>query len=169
MKYLLLLAAICFFNVVIAQDKANRPSPPVTVTQTLKNGAIVTINYGQPSVKGRTIGKDLEPMEGKIWRTGANEATTFEVDRDVEIEDQKLPAGKYALFTMKNGEDWTIIFNKTWNQWGAYNYKEADDALRVKVENEDTKEFAEKLSFMIEKDGEVKLMWGNHLVEFEIE
>lgn len=169
MKYVLLIAAFFMVYGAQAQDKANRPSPPATVTQTLKNGAIVTINYSQPSVKGRTIGKDLEPMEGKVWRTGANEATTFEINKDVEVEDKKLPAGKYSLFTIKNGEDWTIIFNKTWNQWGAYSYKESEDVLRVVVEGEDTEEFAEKLTFMIEKDGEVKFMWGNHLVEFEIE
>src|SRR5829696_4677740 len=56
-------------------DKSKRPSPPAVATQKLKSGATVTINYSQPSIKGRTIGVDLEPMAGKVWRTGANEAT----------------------------------------------------------------------------------------------
>ena len=70
-------------------------------------------------------------MDGKVWRTGANEATVFETDKDVTIDGKKLPAGKYGLFTLFNGNDATIIFNKTWKQWGAFDYNEADDALRV--------------------------------------
>jgi hypothetical protein len=60
-----------------AEDKSKRPSPPATVSQKIASGATITINYSQPSIKGRTIGKDVEPMEGKVWRTGANEATTL--------------------------------------------------------------------------------------------
>ena len=75
-------------------DKSQRPSTPALVKEILNNGATVSIDYSQPAVKGRTIGTDLEPMEGKVWRTGANEATIFEADKDVKIEDQPLPAGK---------------------------------------------------------------------------
>src|SRR5215510_14900339 len=126
MKSILLVVAL--FSVVAVnaqggQNKAARPSPPDSLSVTLKNGALLNINYSQPSVKGRTIGKDLEPMEGKVWRTGANEATVFEITKDVKIEGKDLPAGKYGLFTIMNGDTWTIIFNKTWSQWGAFNYK----------------------------------------------
>src|SRR6187431_3048056 len=108
------------------QDKSKRPSPPAVVTQTLPSGAVVSIDYSQPSVKGRTIGKDLEPKEGAVWRTGANEATVFETSKDVKVEGRELPAGKYGLFTIAGKNEWTIIFNKTWKQWGAFEYKEAD-------------------------------------------
>src|ERR1700681_3889140 len=101
------------------EDKSKRPSPPAKVTEKIKSGATISIDYSQPSVKGRTIGKDLEPLPGKVWRTGANEATVFEVNKDVKVEGHALPAGKYGLFTIADGKDWTIIFNKTWNQWGA--------------------------------------------------
>jgi len=170
MKSLLLLIATTtlFLSATAQEDKSKRPSPPATATQTLEDGTVVTIHYSQPSVKGRTIGKDLEPKEGKVWRTGANEATTFEVSQDVEVNDQKLPAGKYALFTIDNGKEWTIIFNKTWNQWGAYDYKEADDVLRVKTNAGTAKEFAEKLTFNISKDGKVVLLWGNKKVDFKV-
>ena len=77
-----------------AEDKSKRPSPPARVTQKISSGATIIIDYSQPSIKGRTIGKDLEPMEGKVWRTGANEATVFETDKDVTIDGQKIPAGK---------------------------------------------------------------------------
>lgn len=164
MKSMLLLLVIttCAFGTVSAQ------SPPASAKETIESGATISINYSQPGVKGRTIGKDLEPMEGKVWRTGANKATVFEVDKDVEIEGKKLAAGKYGLFTIANGSDWTIIFNKTWDQWGAFNYKEADDALRVNVKADKAKEFAERMTFKINKDGKVSLLWGDNDVDFKV-
>ena len=149
-------------------DKSKRPSPPAQAKETLKNGATVSIDYSQPSVKGRKIGTDLEPMEGKVWRTGANEATVFEVDKDVKIEDQSLPAGKYGLFTIMEGKEWTVIFNKTWKQWGAFSYKEADDILRVKVKSEKALTFSEKMTFLITKDGKITLLWGDIEVDFKV-
>jgi len=151
------------------EDKSKRPSPPATVSETLKSGAVVTINYSQPSVKGRTIGKDLEPMEKNVWRMGANEATVFEVSKDVTIEGKALPAGKYALFSLSNGNTWTIIFNKTWSQWGAFNYKESDDALRVTVQPAKAPAFTEKLTFSISKAGKVTLLWGDTQVAFQVQ
>ena len=90
MKKILPLAftAILLFSSVILHaqdDKSKRPSPPATATGKIGNTTI-TINYSQPSVKGREIGKDLEPKEGKVWRTGANEATVFETDQDAAVE-----------------------------------------------------------------------------------
>ncbi len=150
------------------EDKSKRPSPPATVSQKIKSGATITIDYSQPSIKGRTIGKDLEPMEGKVWRTGANEATVFTTDKDVMIMGQKLPAGKYGLFTIFNGNEATIIFNKTWNQWGAFKYSEADDILRVKTKVKDLNMSTEKMTFMISPKGTVILNWGMKKVEFEV-
>ena len=151
-----------------AEDKSKRPSPPAKVTQKISSGATITIDYGQPSVKGRTIGKDLEPMDGKVWRTGANEATTFETDKELMVEDSKLPAGKYSLFTIFNGNDVTVIFNKTANQWGAYKYSEADDALRIKTKASDESAASEKLNFKVDPSGLITLLWGPKKVEFPV-
>lgn len=148
-------------------DKSARPSPPATATQKVGD-VTITINYSQPSVKGRTIGQDLEPKDGQVWRTGANEATVFEVDKDVKVEGKALPAGKYGLFTIMNGEGWTIIFNKTWKQWGAFGYKEADDALRVTVKAGKADPFAEKFTITISETGTVTLLWGDRKVEFGV-
>lgn len=154
---------------LIAQDDKNkRPSPPAVVSQKLKSGATISIDYSQPSVKGRTIGKDLEPMTGKIWRTGANEATVFETDKEVTIEGSKLPAGKYAMFTIYNEKDVTVIFNKTWKQWGAYKYNEGEDQLRIKAELEEDKKSAETMKFTISPKGEVALLWGTKVIEFDV-
>ncbi len=172
MKYLFSISLFSFlfltaFNSCAQQDKSKLPSPPATVSQ--KTGEVtVTINYSQPSVKGRTIGKDLEPMTGKVWRTGANDATVFEVDKAVQVEGKALPQGKYGLFTIANGDDWTIIFNKTWKQWGAYSYKEADDVLRVNVKAGKADSFSEKMTFTIDAGGKVSLLWGDLKVEFTV-
>lgn len=170
MKSLLLLA-IATSSMLFAcgqDDKSKRPSPPAVAKETLASGAVVTIDYSQPSVKGRTIGKDLEPMAGKVWRTGANEATTFEISKAVKVEGKDLPAGKYALFTIANEGEWTIIFNKTAKQWGAYDYKEADDALRVKVKPGKAAQFAEKMTINVDKNGVVTLLWGDNKVDFKV-
>lgn len=167
----LFLLAMATTSMLIAcgqEDKAKRPSPPVQAKETLSSGAVVTIDYGQPSVKGRTIGKDLEPLPGKVWRTGANEATVFEVSKPVKIEGKELAAGKYALFTIADDNEWTIIFNKDSKQWGAYNYKESDDALRVKVKPSKSESFAEKLTFNVNKNGTVTLLWGDRKVDFKV-
>ena len=173
----LLLIASAVISVATAQgtnepikhrNGADAPSPPVFVKQTLTNGTVVSVDYSQPSVKSRTIGKDLEPMEGKVWRAGANEATVFEVSKNVKVEGKDLPAGKYGLFTIMNGDDWTIIFSKTWSQWGAFSYKEADDALRVNVKGSKGNPVAEKLTYTLGKDGKVTLVWGDRKVEFKV-
>jgi hypothetical protein len=153
------------------EDKAKRPSPPAVTSATIGSGARITINYSQPSVKGRTIGKDLEPMEGQIWRAGANEATVFETSKNISVEGKSLPAGKYALFAIKNGNTCTLIFNKTWKTWGAYEYEKnkANDALNVTVQGSKAPSFAEKLTYKISKDGMVSLLWGAEQVSFHVQ
>lgn len=148
-------------------DKSSRPSPPAKATETTDNGVTITIDYSQPSVKGRTIGSEIAPY-GKVWRTGANEATVFEVSKDVKVEDQALAAGKYGLYSIPGETEWVIIFNKTWKQWGTQ-YKEADDALRVKVKPGKTAQFTEKMTFTISKSGNVSLMWGDVQVDFIVQ
>src|SRR6187551_1473070 len=152
-----LFSTVLFLSLVACgqEDKSKRPSPPALAKETTSYGVTITIDYSQPSVKGRTIGTNLEPMPGKVWRTGANEATIFQVNKNVKVEGQALPAGKYGLFTIMNGDEWTIIFNKTWDQVGAFNYKEADDVLRIKVKGGKANPFAEKMKFTISKAGKV--------------
>ncbi|NJO26057.1 MAG: DUF2911 domain-containing protein [Bacteroidia bacterium] len=164
-----LLTLVTFITITACSQGGNRPSPASTAKATLDNGANISISYSQPSVKGRTIGTDLEPMPGKVWRTGANEATVFETDKDIKVEGQPLAAGKYGLFTIMNGDEWTIIFNKTWNQWGAFRYKDTDDVLRVKVKSVKADPFAEKMSFSIQNSGKISLMWGAIQVDFKVE
>lgn len=111
------------------QIKMPRPSPKGVVTQTI-GVTDVTVNYSRPSVKGRTIWGDLVPYD-KVWRTGANEATTITFSDDVSINGQKLLAGTYSLHTIPGKDSWTIIFNSVADQWGSYSYDATKDALRV--------------------------------------
>ena len=167
---LLVVTACLFTNNALAQeDKSKRASPPATATQTITGGPSITISYGQPSVKGRTIGKDLEPMKGQVWRAGANEATVFETDKAITIEGKPLPAGRYAFFTRMDGQKWTLIFNKTWNTWGAFDYPKNKnaDALQVTVKEQKAASFSEKLTYTISKDGKISLTWGDKLVSFK--
>lgn len=149
-----------------AEDKSKRPSPPAEVSQKIATGATITINYSKPSIKGRTVSVDIEPMPGKVWRTGANEATWFETDKDVTIDGMKLPAGKYGMFTIFNGDKAILIFNKTWEQWGAFKYKKEDDALRIDLKVNVQNPPTEQLTFTIDKKGKVQLTWGPKMVEF---
>ena len=148
------------------ENKDTRPSPPAKATGKAGNTTI-TIDYSQPSVKGRKIFGGLEPY-GKVWRAGANEATVIEFDNDVKIEGQALPKGKYGLFVIPNENDWTFIFNKTWNQWGAYRYKQEDDVLRVKVKPTKTSSLNEKLTYTV-NGGKVTLAWENTAGSFNVQ
>lgn len=169
-----LLTALIFMGINVhaqnkpPEDKSKRPSPPATVTATTTNGVTIKIDYSQPSVKGRVIGTDVEPHKDSVWRTGANEATVFEVNKDVTIDGKALKAGKYGLFSIWHGDTWTIIFNKTWDQWGAFKYDKSKDALRVDVKNATPSPSSEKMTFWIGTDGKVTLAWGNVGFDFTV-
>jgi hypothetical protein len=128
-------------------------------------GVTVVVEYGRPSVNGRAIWGALVPY-GQVWRTGADEATTISFDQDVAVEGQPLAAGTYALFTIPGETEWTVIFNKTAKQWGAFKYDAAQDALRVKVEPV-AHENVEALDFVVEGDA-VVLRWEKLAVPIRI-
>lgn len=175
MKHLLLLLFISTFVLTFSsasaqgRDKSQRPSPPDSISQTIAGGAIIKINYSSPSLKGRTIGKDVEPNDGKVWRAGANEATVFETDKAVQIDGKTLPAGKYALYILKNNNDWSVIFNKVWETWGTNYEKNKDqDVLQVKAKATKGNPVAERLKYSISKEGKVALAWGEYIVSFVV-
>ncbi len=135
-----------------AQEKKAPASPAATATGKIGD-ATITINYSSPAVKGRTIWGGLEKYD-VVWRAGANDATTFETDKDIKVEGKTLPAGKYSFFLIpKESGTWTAIFNKEPKQWGAYKYEAAKDQLRVDVKVKALKETQERLVYKIEKKG----------------
>ncbi|MEQ8707109.1 MAG: DUF2911 domain-containing protein [Phaeodactylibacter sp.] len=147
------------------EDTSTRKSPPRTAEGEI-GSATVTVNYGSPSVRGRNVYGDLVPY-GSVWRTGANEATTITLSEDVIVEGEALPAGTYALFTIPGEESWTIIFNKEAEQWGAYDYDESMDALRVEVTPVALEEPAEILEFEVGSEG-VTFRWSDVAASFKI-
>lgn len=110
-------------------NDAARPSPNAGVMQTIGTTTVM-IHYGRPSVKGRDIFGGLVPY-GEVWRTGANEATVVMTSGDLTVGGETLPAGTYSLHTIPGQTEWTVIFNSVAEQWGSFNYDEAQDALRV--------------------------------------
>lgn len=168
MKKILLFSIIAIAMSTFSFACAQKPSPAAEAKGKITNGNEISINYSSPALKGRTIGKDVEPMHGKVWRAGANDATVFEITKDAKINGKPLPAGKYGFFVLDNGDEWIIIFNKTAKQWGAFNYKEADDALRISVKPNKAATFTERLTYLITASGKVSLKWGTLQVDFDV-
>ncbi|WP_231490421.1 DUF2911 domain-containing protein [Pedobacter sp. Leaf170] len=148
----LLFAAITISASAMAQDAKKPASPAATATGKIKD-ATITIAYSSPSVKGRKIWGGLEKYD-VVWRAGANDATTFETDKNITVQGKALPAGKYSFFLIpRESGTWTAIFNKEPKQWGAYKYEEAKDALRVDVKVKALKATQETLVYKVNKGG----------------
>ena len=163
-KIHLLLIAFLIITSLNAQEK---PSSTKEVVSGKINGATISINYGSPSVRAREIWGKLVPFN-QVWRAGANDATTFETDKELIIEGSKLPAGKYSFFIIPNDKECIIIFNKEAKQWGAYKYKEKEDQLRVTVKQQIAKSTAEKLVYTIDKNS-IALSWDNWNIPIAIQ
>ena len=129
----------------------------------------IKINYHSPGVRGRIIWGGLVPYDN-VWVTGAHKATTVEIGKDFIVGDNKIPAGKYALFTIPGKEEWIVIINKNWNQHLADDYDAKDDVVRIKVKPEMLKENQERLKYEIDQTGErmasIIISWEKLSVKF---
>lgn len=145
------ILSLIFCTGAFAQLNLPRDSQRAEVAQTIGDTKI-TVVYHRPNIKGRKVWGEM-PAEtvgaktldgstetnkqaplvayGHVWRTGANENTTFETTNDIKINGQLLPAGKYGLHTIPGENEWTVIFNKVNNAWGSFNYDARQDQLRV--------------------------------------
>jgi hypothetical protein len=159
------MSFVLFTNGVFAQDNKPRESPPATATGNI-GGKTVTIQYSQPSVKGREIYGKLVPY-GQVWRAGANETTSIEFSDDATLEGKPVAKGKYAFFAIPGEKEWTLILNKT-IKWGAFSYKQDEDVLRVNVPVKKAKAFTEKLTYAVSGKGVVSLNWADATVEFKV-
>jgi len=147
-----------------------RPSPNASVSQTVGITEI-TIKYSRPGVKGRQVWGKLVPY-GEVWRAGANENTTIRFSTPVKVEGHELPAGIYGLQAIPTAGDWTVIFSKDANEWGAFSYKQADDALRIQVKPQPA-EFRERMAFdfddVTDTTAKIALQWEKLKVPFTVE
>jgi hypothetical protein len=158
-KLTLHLFTLCLLVGVFA---CSRKSPEVKVEA---NG--ISVKYGQPSKKGRVIFGDLVPF-GKVWRTGANEATEISFSRDVIFGGQSIKSGTYTLFTIPEAEKWTIILNSVTGQWGAYKYNPEKDVLKIEVPVQTLENEVESFLIAIDDKG-LSLAWDKTRVSVPIE
>jgi hypothetical protein len=162
---------LVFVSGVFAQLEFPRLSPKAEIKQVIGD-TTVSIQYGRPNIRQRKVWGELVPF-GQVWRTGANEATVFEVSGDVSINGQKLPAGKYSLHTIPGETEWTIIFNRVWDQWGSFDYDEKADALRVTVKPLTADKYLETLAYSFEdvevSSANVVIGWENLRIPFKID
>ena len=163
-KIYVLFIALLTVPFVNAQDK---PASPVVVATGKINGATISITYSSPSVKGRKIWGELVPFD-KVWRAGANDATTFETDADLIIEGSKLVAGKYSFFVIPSENQCVLIFNKEAKQWGSYKYNQKDDQLRVTVKQKISDINTERLVYNIDKNS-IVLSWEKWNIPFSVQ
>jgi len=152
MKAVFQIKALSFLLCAVLLSTAAMAQSPHKGVKGTVAGANITIRYGSPFVKGRKIWGGLEPY-GKVYRAGADSATTFTTDKDIMVEGKKLAKGKYAFFVIpvEKGK-WTVIFNKTAEQWGAFKYDQAQDALRVMVTPK-AHAMTESLTYVFSKNG----------------
>ncbi len=152
LKSIAVLFVACVSINAQAQEAKPKPSPAAIETGKIKD-ATITINYSSPSVKDRKIWGGLEPFD-KVWRAGANDATTFETDKDIKVQGKTLPAGKYSFFLIpRESGTWTAIFNSEAKQWGAFKYNQEKDVLRADVKTKALAEKQEKLVYKMNKGG----------------
>ncbi|PHI21266.1 hypothetical protein CEQ90_03645 [Lewinellaceae bacterium SD302] len=154
------------YEIVVINDSIKSPRKELRGSLA---GADITINYGSPAVNGRELYGGLVPY-GKVWRTGANEAVRITTSAPLKFgkEGKTVPAGSYGLFTIPADRDnWTIIFNKEADQWGAYDYSEAADVARVTTTSRTEDDFSERMDFTLSDDG-VELHWGDLVIPVQV-
>ena len=153
----------------VASTKKNLS--PQTFAMNMIGDAHIHIDYSSPSINGRIIFGDLLPF-GEVWQSGTHKATWFETNKDLLIDNKVLKAGKYGLFTIPSKEEWTVIFNTNWDQFGEADYDQKDDVLRFKVKPEYTENAVENLIYKVarlsDSEGKVSLSWENISIGFKL-
>jgi hypothetical protein len=124
------LLIIAFTTGALAQAGGGKPSPAASATCDLGGGKTIKTDYSSPRMKGRKIYGGLVPF-GEVWRTGANDATTFVTSADVVVGGKTVPAGSYTIFTVPTADKWTLIINKKTGEWGIPYKYESDELARV--------------------------------------
>jgi hypothetical protein len=140
------------FTLSIFAACQGKPSPAASATCDLAGGKTIKTDYSSPRMKGRKIFGGLVPF-GEVWRTGANEATTFVTGSDVMVGGKTIPAGSYTIFTIPNSDKWTLIINKKTAEWGIPYKYEADELARVDMKVSKLPSPVENFTISYEKHG----------------
>jgi len=158
--------ALTFGTTVYAQKTTEvhpgKAGSPHVRTEWTIDGTNLSVEYGRPSLKGRVPGKDVDPYEGREWRTGADEATTLKIDKALTFGTLAVPAGTYTLYTIPTGGTWHLIFSKKTGQWGVP-YPKGEDFGRVPMTLGKAPSAAEQLTITVQdtpKGGMLHIDWG---------
>ena len=149
--------------VIRQQDKNARPSPPAKATCDLGGGKSITIDYSSPRAKGRKVFGGLVPF-GQVWRTGANEATTFVSNADLKVGGSDVPAGSYTIFTVPESDKWTLVISKKSGEWGTNYPGPSEDLVRVPMKVSPTSGAVENLTIGFDKGAggcALRIEWEN--------
>lgn len=143
-------------------DKKSNSLSPHTVAMSMIGGAHIHIDYSSPSIRNRIIFGGLLAYD-QVWQSGAHNATWIETDYDLLVNGYELKKGRYGFFTIPSKDDWTIIFNKNWEQHGKDEYDQKDDVFRFKVKPIILDEIVESLKYEVdeidENNGSISLSW----------
>jgi len=131
-------------------EKAARPSPAAKASCVLADGKTITVDYSSPRAKGRKIYGGLVPY-GEVWRTGANEATTFVTTAEVMVGGTHVPAGSYTIFTIPNKDKWTLVISKKTGEWGTNYPGPANDLARIEMKASALPAAAENFTIAFDK------------------
>jgi hypothetical protein len=136
----------------MSNDKSQRPSPPAQAQCTFSDGKTITVDYSSPRAKGRTIFGSLVPY-GEVWRTGANEATTFVTTANLKAGTLAVPAGSYTIFTIPKPDKWTLIINRKTGEWGIPYKYESDELGRVEMKVSQSPSLVENFTIAFDQKG----------------
>ena len=143
------------------QDKSKRPSPPAQAQCKFSDGKTITVDYSSPRMKGRKIFGELVPY-GQVWRTGANDATTFVTTAGVSANGRDIPPGNYTIFTVPEQDKWTLIVNKHTGEWGIPYKYESEELARIPMSVSKTSGPVENFTISFDQSGDsctVKMSW----------
>jgi len=156
----LTLLILSFTTLVLGQ----KPSPPAQAQCKFSDGKTITVDYSSPRMKGRKIFGGLVPY-GEVWRTGANEASTFVTTANLTVGGKSVPAGNYTIFTVPNPEKWTLIINKKTGEWGIPYKYESDELARVDMKVSQTPSPVENLTISFDQTGgacTLNIIWDDN-------
>jgi Protein of unknown function (DUF2911) len=171
-KRALVLSTILTFlaTAVLAQTGRSRPSPAASATCDLGGDKAVKTDYSSPRMRGRKIYGGLVPF-GEVWRTGANEATTFVTSADLIVGGKSVPAGNYTVFTVPSPDKWTMIVNKKTGEWGIPYTYDSDELVRVDMKVSKLPAPVENFAISYQKSGggcEMRIDWETTRASVEI-
>ena len=169
-KRIAFVVGMIFTLTMFAACQGGKPSPAASASCDLGGGKTIKTAYSSPRMKGRKIYGDLVPF-GEVWRTGANEATTFVSSGDVVVGGKTVPAGNYTLFTVPTADKWTLIINKKTGEWGIPYKYESDELARVDMKASKLPSPVENFTISYEKSGNGCVMhidWENTRASVDI-